>query len=462
MSSAGWGGPSNGPQGPDGTPHQNGHPQGGQPQNGHPQGPGQPQPGQQAPWQQPPPPQGPPPQQPAWQQPPSAPQGPGYGGPQGPGPGGPQGPCGPQGPSGPGGPQGPGGPGGPQGPGGYGQPPAPKRPWAVITVALGCVLAMVLVVGGGLTYLVLSRGGDEDPVATDTPSVTDTGTPSETETETETESPSETPSEDVTPAEGSEFVVISPLDTPPGDVEDMWEVMETNPLVEGTLPTVPECELPATPIEPSDEELQAVLDASALCLNRVWSTASSDRNLPWISPTVVVYTHPEIPSDASCDTSFEPDFPRMCNLDNTIYWPVGYGTALDLTDPANVPGTYLWDLAYLYTNALTWQSSVGLYYSNMRTLLEESGDQELLDESWRRYNLQMQCIASASSMQVPSGAEPSPALRESLTDPGNWSEGDPPRNISPENRAKWLEIGFSSGGDLSACDTWSVDAAEIS
>lgn len=152
----------------------------------------------------------------------------------------------------------------------------------------------------------------------------------------------------------------------------------------------------------------------------------------------------------------------MCNLDNTIYWPAGYGTALDFTDPANVPGTYLWDLAYLYTNALTWQSSVGLYYNNMRTLLEESGDQELLDESWRRYNLQMQCIASASSMQVPTGAEPTPAVRDSLTDPGNWSEGDPPRNISPENRAKWLEIGFSSGGDLSACNTWTVDAAEIS
>ena len=433
MSSAGWGGPSGGPQGSGGTPHRGGTPQhhGGTPQNGYPPAGPPPGPGQQAPWQQPPSPQGAPPQQPTWQQPPS-------------GPGGPQ------------------GPGGPHGPGGYGQPPAPKRPWAIITVALGCILAMVLVVGGGLTYLVLSRGGDEDQVATDTPSATDPGTPSETETETDAETPDETPSEDVTPAEGSEFVVISPLDTPPGDVEDMWEVMETNPLVGGTLPTVPECELPATPIEPSDEELQAVLDASALCLNRVWSTASSDRNLPWVSPEVVVYTHPDIPAESSCTTSFEPDFPRMCNLDNTIYWPVGYGTALDLTDPANVPGTYLWDLAYLYTNALTWQSSVGLYYSNLRTLLEESGDQELLDESWRRYNLQMQCIASASSMQVPSDARPSPALRESLTDPGTWSEGEPPRNISPENRAKWLEIGFSSGGDLSACDTWSVDAAEIS
>src|SRR5699024_2720683 len=119
------------------------------------------------------------------------------------------------------------------------------------------------------------------------------------------------------------------------------------------------------------------------------------------SPEVVVYTHPDIPAESSCTTSFEPDFPRMCNLDNTIYWPVGYGTALDLTDPANVPGTYLWDLAYLYTNAPTWQSSVGLYYGHLRTLPEESGDQELLDESWRRYNLQLQCLASASSMQVP-------------------------------------------------------------
>src|SRR5699024_7164809 len=116
MSNAGWGGPGDGAGPPgqgQGGPWQGG-PQGGQGQGG-PQG-GAPQ----GPWQSP-----------QWQQPPSQPpQGPGYG----------------------------------QAPGM--QPPAPqrKRPWALLAVAASCILAMILVVGGGITFLALNRGGPE-PVA---------------------------------------------------------------------------------------------------------------------------------------------------------------------------------------------------------------------------------------------------------------------------------------------------------
>ena len=419
MSSSGWG---------PGDPGQHG------PQGGPPQGPGQ-----QGGWQQPPPSQHPghpvPPMQGGWGGQSSPPPGPGYGAPSG--------------------------APGPQGPGGPGQNPPPKRPWALIVIALGCVLALLLVVGGGLAFLVLRQSGGDEEIATGPPAQTETD--GGTEPEPSSETPEETQPAETTPeGTGSDFEVVSPIDVPLGDVDDMWAVMEDNPLVEGTLPTVPECELPDTPIAPSDEELQAVLDASSTCLNRVWSTAHSDRGLPWLSPTVVVYTHPDIPSESACDSNFDADFPRMCNLDNTIYWPSGYGTALDLTDPANVPGTYLWDLAFIYTNAVTWQSSLAVYYSTMQGMLEEGSDEGLVDEAWRRYNLQMQCLASAASMQVPEGAQAPAALRESLTDPGGWSEGDPPRNISPENRAKWIERGFASGGELSACNTWTVEADEVS
>ena len=443
MSSAGWGGPGNGQQGPD----QQGWNQQGQ---NHPGG-----------WQAPPPPP---------QSAPPAMGAPGYGGtgqhgPAGPGyggPSGPHGPYGPHGPSGPGGTTGPSDPYGPtwpHGPGGVGQQPQRKRPWALITVALGCVLAMVLVVGGGITYLVLSRGGEETPVASDPPPETDPVN------DPETDPGSESPSQDVTTPpeeEGSGFEVVSPIDLPPGDVDDMRAVLEDNPLVHGTLPSLPECELPDTPISPTPEQLQAVLNASSTCLNRIWATASSDRGLPWAGPSVVVYTYPDIPADSSCDSSFEEDFPRMCNLDNTVYWPIGYGTALDFPDAADVPGAYLWDLAFIYQNAVGWQSSMSIYYGTMRDMLEDGNDEELLNESWRRYSLQMQCVSSAVAMQVPSGAEPTPALREALTKPESWVEGEPPYDISPENRAKWLEIGFSSGGDLSACNTWLADVEQVS
>lgn len=409
MSSSGWGGPGNGPQG---EPWQNGPQQAGQPPSWQPQA-GQPQGGQPAP---------------------------GYGTPVGPHQGAPHGP-------------GYGGPGGPHGPGGHGgfaQPPQRKRPWALIGVALTCVLAMLLVVGGGLTYLVLRQGSDEAAVATDAPSETTTAPPTPSEEETTPEK-----------SEGSGFEVVAPYDPPTGTVDELWAVMEDNPLTEGNLPALSTCELPETPVEPSVEELGAVLNAASGCLNQLWATTSSDRDLPWVSPKVVVYTHPDVPPEATCDSNFSADFPRMCNLDGILYWPVGYGTAQNLTDPANVPGAYLWDLAYVYMNPVTWNSSLAIYYITMRNELETT-DQERFDEAWRRDSLQSQCVASAVSMQVPSNAEPSAAVRDALTDASSWTEGDPPRTIRPETRAMWIERGFESEGDLSVCNTWVVETDQVS
>ena len=438
MSNAGWGGPGNGPQGEawqNGAP-QNGAPQGGAPQGGAPQS-SQPQPG-------------------GGQHPGGPPQpGPGYGFPAHPGhsgpqaPGSPHGPHGSHGPHGPHGQQGPGQPQGPGGPGGsghFGQQPPRRRPWALIAVALGCVLAMVLVVGGGITYLVLSRDGDDSAITADAPA----------------DSPTSGAVESPTPAEASTpFEVVGPYDPPTGPVDELWQVMSDNPLTEGTLPTLGTCDLPATPVEPSVEELQAVLTAASTCLNQLWATTSSDRDLPWLSPKVVVYTHPDVPAEAVCDSQFSADAPRMCNLDSTIYWPVGYGTASDLTDPANVPGAYLWDLAYTYTNTASWNSSLTVYYVTMRDELETT-DPERFDEAWRRFTLQRLCLASAASMQFPTDAEPTPAVREMLTDPGNWSEGEPPENISPESRSLWIERGFTAQGDLSVCNSWVADLEQVS
>src|SRR5699024_4894287 len=335
------------------------------------------------------------------------------------------------------------------------QPPQRKRPWLLIGVAMACVLALLLVVGGGITFLVLRQG--EDPhVATDAPSESAT-TPDDPESSVEETGPEEATH---TEEEGSDFRVASPTDRPRGSVEELWAVLEDNPLTEGSLPELAECELPETPVEPSVEELQAVLDAASGCLNQMWATASSDRGLPWVSPTVVVYTHPDIPSDAACDTHFSADLPRMCNLDSTIYWPVGYGTGLDLSDAADVPGAYLWDLAYIYTNPVAWNSSVAFYYLSMRDGLEDT-DEERFVEAWRRDSLQDQCWAAAMSMQVPSASEPSKTLREALIDPSRWSEGEPPETIRPEIRVAWIERGFESGGGVSACNAWAADGDEV-
>ncbi|WP_177348991.1 hypothetical protein [Brachybacterium avium] len=317
------------------------------------------------------------------------------------------------------------------------------------------MLALLLVVGGGITYLVL-RQGEDTPIATDTPSTSATA-PTDPESPSESET---TPPEETTPEKDDTFQVVSPIDPPTGSVDELWAVLEDNPLTQGSLPTLAECDLPETPIEPSVEELQAVLDAASGCLNQIWATASSDRGLPWVSPTVVVYTHPDVPAGASCDSHFAADFPRMCNLDSTIYWPVGYGIGTDLSDPADVPGAYLWDLAYIYTNAVGWNSSVAFYYLTMREQLETT-DEERYFEAGRRDSLQDQCLAAAMSMQVPTAAEPSPTLREGLLDPSRWSEGEPPDTLSSEVRVDWIKRGFESKGDLSACNTWTADLDEV-
>jgi len=514
MSNSGWGGPSDGTgpngHGADGPSAHDGGQQGGRPGQTPPwaQQPQQPgdggqqhgqswqQPGQTGPqgqagqqgagWQPPGQtgPQGQTGQQGAGWQPPDQARPQGQTGPQGagwqqPDQAGPQGQTGPQGQHwqqpgangqpGPGWQPGQGGPspsaapqygGPPQGPGpspqwpqpGPGEHPAPpqkKRPWALFAVAASCIVAMILVVGGGITYLALSRGGEE-PVASD-PATTGAPEPDDSEASPTTE-----------PSEYSEFRVLGLGEFPEATPEELLGVMQDNPLTEGGLPDVGTCDLPATPAQPSAEQLQAVLDAAAGCLNQVWSVASSDRGLPWVTPEIVVYTWPDVPSSSSCEPdTFAEDFPRMCNLDATIYWPVGYGIATDLENEENVPGAYLWDLAHMYSNATSWNSTLVFYQREMRDQFKDT-DPERDADAWRRNALQWVCWASAASMQVPSGAQPSPELRDALASPEAWNEGEPPENIAPENRAQWIAAGFDSGGDLAKCNTWTAEVETVS
>ena len=437
MTNSGWGGPGDGspPQGQNGQPGQGGawqqQPQGGQqPGQGwqHGQGSQQPVPG------------GQPSQGGQWQQPPAWQQSPGQH-------------SGAQPPQGPGFPQ---GPGSPQGPDGFGEPPQRKRPWALLAVAATCVVAMVLVIGGGITFLALNRGG-EDPVASDTA----TSEASDPEDSTEPDDSETSPT--VEPSEYSEFKVLGLGEFPEeATTDELLGVMQDNPLTQGNLPDVGECELPATPVKPSTEELQAVLDASAACLNQVWSVASSDRGLPWVAPKVVVYTWPDVPSSSSCEReSFYEDSPRMCNLDSTIYWPEGYGLALDFEDEKNVPGAYLWDLAYSYSFATSWNSTLAFYQGELSKQYKDSNPEAHAD-AWRRNSLQWVCWASAATMQVPKAAQPSADLREALASPDAWNAGEPPEDIKPENRAHWIEVGFGSGGDLAQCNTWTAEVDTVS
>src|SRR5699024_8893574 len=118
------------------------------------------------------------------------------------------------GPSGPRGPSGPSGPTGPTGPNSHGS--GPKRTWALALVALGCIGAMVLVVGGGITFLALNQSGGEEVAAPLESESATTEPTSATETDSETDSPSSSAAETTEPPE---FEVLSPIDRPQGDAD---------------------------------------------------------------------------------------------------------------------------------------------------------------------------------------------------------------------------------------------------
>lgn len=340
----------------------------------------------------------------------------------------------------------------PYGPPGPAQPP-PKKPWALITLAFGCIFALLVGIGGGITYLVLSGG---EPTADgESSQETPSTDPGSTDPTTEPPPTSESP----TPADPGPFQVISPIAELDMTADELIAVMATSPLTEGTIPAISTCELPETPVDHDVAQLQALLDAAGGCLNQIWADTSSDRGLPWVSPTITVYTWPEIPPSACDADTFEEDYPRTCNLDATIYWPIGYGYGASQPDPAQVPTTYLWDLSLQYMVGVMWHSSLGTYNLALGEALE--GDPDRQNEAWRRYALQLNCVSAAVSMRVPEASRPSAELRAALVDNENWTPQEGDRAIQASSRTTWIKRGLDSGGDLSQCNTWTADAEQV-
>ncbi|MFC0672649.1 hypothetical protein [Brachybacterium hainanense] len=325
-------------------------------------------------------------------------------------------------------------------------PPAPpqrKRPWALILVAVGCVLLLFVGVLGGLGYLAYSTLRSDDPTAGPT-----------TATAPPTEAPTPSGSE-VVP-----FTPVAPYDENTRSPEEIREILAGSPLTRGSYPPIGECTLPTLAADPSAEELQAFLTAGTGCLGGTWAPVLAAENLPWQTPTVVVFTWPDVPASSDCDAStFSQNAPRMCNLDNILYWPLGAGRFAPLAAPEQLGEAYLMDLSYQLMNTVTWQSSIAVYMNFYQDEFEES-DPEFRD-SYRRFNLQMRCLSAATAMQLPEGARPSPALQEILLDESTWELGEDPRSVPPAATVRWTRIGIDSQGDMSACNTWVADPADI-
>ena len=335
-------------------------------------------------------------------------------------------------------------------------PQGPRRPWGMIAVAFGCVAVLVLTVVVGIGIFALTRNDGADTVATPTEGTSEDPTDASTGSDPATEDPSPTETADPTPTEEApQWEVHSPINKPPPDPERILSIFETGPLTQGSMFSRTDCTLPETPVDPTVEQLQASLDAAAGCLNQVWASTSSDRGLPWASPTIVVFTWPDIPSSACEHDTFDEGNPRMCNLDNTLYWPLEtVGTSSLVDDPANMNSALVWDLSFIYMSAVWWNSGAGVYMQSLRDGLE--GHDEDLAAAERRNSLQRECLATMVTVSLPAELHPTEAYRTYLTSEDSWSQDDDETNPSAAARAQWLAAGLDSGGDMASCNTWAA------
>ncbi|PWH06284.1 hypothetical protein DEO23_04670 [Brachybacterium endophyticum] len=313
-------------------------------------------------------------------------------------------------------------------------------------MACGCLALLLVAAGGGTLAFVLGTRPDRDA----SPSTsTSAGSSSSTSTSSSESKPPET-----APA----FKVITPLDEVSLNEDGLRQVMETNPLTEGTLPAGDACELPTPTKKLSGDQLEEFLNTGSGCLASVWGEASSQRSLPWDTLDVVVYDWPHVPTSECRKDSFEKDYPRVCNLDGKIYWPSDYGASFDAKHPGDLAPLLLWDLAFVQQNTLMWQSSVGLYYQHLEDAIGD--DAEKKDDASRRYLLQNACMASAAVMQLPEGSRPSTDLQQRRAERQNRDPDQKP-SIQESTVDAWTATGAESDGDLSACNTWKAESSQV-
>ncbi len=323
--------------------------------------------------------------------------------------------------------------------------------WITVVLAVGCILALLLSIIGGVGYLVLVKN-NAGPAASESTS----GAP------TESESTSTSGTATVTDEPSPTFEVIAPDETPPVGPGQIRAILADNPITSGSLPRVGTCALPDAPLNPTKEQLQDLLNAAAGCLDQVWAGAMSDRNLGWSMPRVVVFEG-AAPQGSRCTAdTFRKDSPRMCNLDNTIYWPVTTSWKAEPTTVAELKAAAVAGLSYYVTQAMLWQSSVSIYANYLMDKYKNAGLAEEERMAIHRWNFQARCIAMASVSVLPQEVQPTGSYRDRYLDPAAHKGSEPPFDYKGETIAEWFRRGLDSQGDLATCNVWTVSEDEVS
>jgi len=252
------------------------------------------------------------------------------------------------------------------------QPPGARRRKPKKTsrgLLIGLVVLAVLVVGAGITVLVRTVGGGDDPQANGSPSAPASQSPSESPSESA--SPSASPSESPTPTK------------PPGPTVD--EVVKGSPLYSIGPVAASKCAEPL--FAPLTVALaQTYYNRLLPCLSHTWWLAMKKANLPFRNPKAVVYVG-KAPSPCGIQRSVRAAY---CGANETIYLPFTVDNRYYKSNPLYARAIMLNTFAHEYGHHV--QKLSGILASSMSRQQSMTPNQKLTES--RRRELQATCLGA--------------------------------------------------------------------
>ncbi|RZU14167.1 hypothetical protein EV645_5031 [Kribbella rubisoli] len=243
------------------------------------------------------------------------------------------------------------------------QPPGGRRrkkKKASRNLLIGLVVLAVLVVGSGITLLVRSVGGGDDPQAKDSPTA-----PVSESSSSPSASPSPTPT------------------APRGPTAD--EVVKGSALYKIGPVAASKCaEPPFAPVTVA--AAQQYYNRLLPCLNRTWWLAMKKANLPFRNPKAVVYVG-KTPSPCGIQRSVRAAY---CAANETIYLPFAVDNGYYKTNPVYARAVMLNTFAHEYGHHV--QKLSGILASSMSRQQSMTPNQKLLES--RRRELQATCLGA--------------------------------------------------------------------
>jgi uncharacterized protein len=209
------------------------------------------------------------------------------------------------------------------------------------------------------------------------------------------------------------------------------------------------CTLPA--FDRSDAGLGAYYAALTACLDQAWQPVLTEAGVRPVSPAVVTANDPV----SRCEWLQDQEFMAFyCGADATMYLPVDRMTEWD----TGREYLHLATVAHEYAHHV--QSISGLYDLIDRTWAALPADNPHGDEFSRRAELQANCFAGVFiGSAADRGSIPRPVASGAVE---NFVYSTlVSTHGSERNQAQWAARGYRER-TLSACDTWSAPADEVS